>query len=364
MRGSLLKKMVNAALVTGSVLVGLAAVEIFFRLADLPEAPPEKQYVNFFQSLQKLPHPFYPGYDGKIIAYNYYIYRPGAVWATAYPDNPRGYFDADNRVYYQCNAQGFRDREFTDKKRDAFRIIAIGDSFTMGEGVRAEDTYPRLLEKRLNARGVKADVYNLGVNGHGIRDEMVTLTTALDRYHPDMILWGYVLNDISHAMFDQWVIQMNRDRRRILVTDSPFLFFNYLQRRLWKWYESLSYMDFVRNMYERPDFVRDLEALFAKAGSAASDAGIPVLVIIFPDLDALQKDSYPFAMIHKQLSDMFDRLGIPWIDLTRLYKNNDPATLKVHPVDGHPNEKAQALAADSIDAWLEKHPSLLLYHTP
>src|ERR1051326_4754279 len=41
------------------------------------------------------------------------------------------------------NSLGFRDREFSPDKKSKTRIVALGDSFTYGWGVEAQQSWPK-----------------------------------------------------------------------------------------------------------------------------------------------------------------------------------------------------------------------------
>ena len=55
------------------------------------------------------------------------------------------------KKYYQVNEQGYRDLHHSLRKPEGtFRILAVGDSFTFGSGVkRVENLYFKILEKKL-----------------------------------------------------------------------------------------------------------------------------------------------------------------------------------------------------------------------
>lgn len=67
------------------------------------------------------------------------------------------------------NSDGLRGREInTPKPPHTFRILAVGDSVTFGYGVREEDTYVKVLERRLNegeSGGREFEVLNGGTLG-------------------------------------------------------------------------------------------------------------------------------------------------------------------------------------------------------
>ena len=63
------------------------------------------------------------------------------------------------------NSLGFRDREFSLRKTAKVRILAIGDSFTYGWGVEANQSWPKVLEEKLRASGHDVEIANLGKPG-------------------------------------------------------------------------------------------------------------------------------------------------------------------------------------------------------
>lgn len=72
----------------------------------------------------------------------------------------------DFKVEMVTNNMGFRWKDIGEKKPGTYRIVMLGDSFTMGEGVPDGSTFPLLVEEYLNATGGrKYEVINLGVDG-------------------------------------------------------------------------------------------------------------------------------------------------------------------------------------------------------
>jgi acyl-CoA thioesterase I len=60
------------------------------------------------------------------------------------------------------------------------RIVVLGDSLTAGLGLPAEDAYPALLQRRLDAKGFKYQVINAGVSGDTSAAGLSRLDWALD----------------------------------------------------------------------------------------------------------------------------------------------------------------------------------------
>ena len=60
------------------------------------------------------------------------------------------------------------------------RIVALGDSLTAGLGLEPEQAYPALLQKRLDAAGLKYAVVNAGVSGDTSAGGLRRIDWALD----------------------------------------------------------------------------------------------------------------------------------------------------------------------------------------
>jgi hypothetical protein len=92
------------------------------------------------------------------------------------------------------NSQGVRGRrEYPLARTDRTRIIAIGDSYTFGEGVNDDQTFAAFLERQLE----NTDVLNLGVHGYGTDQQWLRLQIDGLKYRPDIVLFGYYEDDIS-----------------------------------------------------------------------------------------------------------------------------------------------------------------------
>jgi hypothetical protein len=76
-----------------------------------------------------------------------------------------------------------------------------------------------------------------------------------------------------------------------------------------------------------------------------------LMVVTFPFLDELKADS-PYRGVHERLDSFWSKLGTPNLDLRAVYLAHAAEDLVVNGHDSHPNERAHALAADAIEAFL------------
>ena len=93
------------------------------------------------------------------------------------------------------NSLGFRDRDFSQQKKVQTRIVALGDSFTYGWGVEAEESWPKVLEKTLRSSGLDVEVANLGKPGSSPRDYADVAERSISLLHPDIVIVGVLQGD-------------------------------------------------------------------------------------------------------------------------------------------------------------------------
>lgn len=75
-------------------------------------------------------------------------------------------------------------------RKPALRIVTVGDSFTFGDEVDDDETWPSQLEAELRDRGVDADVVNLGVNAYGLDQAVLRFERDGLAFEPDVVLLG------------------------------------------------------------------------------------------------------------------------------------------------------------------------------
>jgi GDSL-like Lipase/Acylhydrolase family len=122
-------------------------------------------------------------------------YDPELGWVNP-PGSVEMSFEYGGGSIY-TNDLGFRDGDvLPDKPPGAFRILALGDSFTWGWAVADGQRFSDILEARLNALGDKDyDVINAGVTGYSTDQELLLLQRNVDRLSPDAVVLFYYEND-------------------------------------------------------------------------------------------------------------------------------------------------------------------------
>ncbi|MDX1650569.1 MAG: GDSL-type esterase/lipase family protein, partial [Myxococcota bacterium] len=123
-----------------------------------------------------------------------------APWGLRYnaPGVDYGHHSPDVDVRFRINAQGMRDdRDFAYAKPPGRqRILSLGDSFTAGYEVEADETFSAVLERTLRDRGLDVEVLNAGVSGFSTAEAYLYLERELWRYAPDVVVVSFFGNDL------------------------------------------------------------------------------------------------------------------------------------------------------------------------
>jgi hypothetical protein len=124
---------------------------------------------------------------------------------TGFRHKPDGVGFYPNGIVARANKSGNRDDDVAfPKPAGVFRILMIGDSFTVGANVEQEEAYPQVLERILNQPGQPTvEVVNTGVGGWSPFQYAEFLEHYGAAYEPDLVLVGlFVGNDIYIDRFD------------------------------------------------------------------------------------------------------------------------------------------------------------------
>lgn len=121
----------------------------------------------------------------------------------------------------EINSDGFRDREYSlEKPNNTKRIIALGDSFTFPLGVNVSDGWPKVLEKLLNSNqktSLTYEVLDMGVIKYDMREYVEMYKAKGIKYNPDVIIVGYVGNDVND---EREILKIRDSQLNRLVTNN------------------------------------------------------------------------------------------------------------------------------------------------
>jgi len=173
-----LKKVVHSrpvkkvSMALASVFLTLVVVEIVLRLVGYSYTPLSIEVINNWSEWR-----FYHSFQDE-----HFVYDPDLLWRPR-PGDP------------MFNAQGYRGEEVAAEKRPgSFRIVAVGDSNTLGWRGKDGPSWPGDLQALLREKGGRFTVVNAGVYGYSSFQGLRRFKEALP-LRPDMVLVSFGCND-------------------------------------------------------------------------------------------------------------------------------------------------------------------------
>jgi len=307
---------------------------------------------------------------------------------------------------HRISGAGLRDRDFPPRPAPgSFRIAALGDSVTYGMGVERDAAWPKQLERLLRAcagpDAPRFETQNLGVPGYNVTQVVERLRGVGLRQHPDLAVYGYVLNDPQTYSLEARALDaleeraqarlrdaVRREGGRLLARSRLYL----LARQTWaQWGREPAFYDldaagavrarddgravdvdpgmdpghraiavrgdrrgaWFRALHRSPAgrerLARGLDAL-----AAIARREVPVALVIFPLFLVPHAGPYPLADVHDAVARAAAGRGLPVRDLAPAFAGAARALgAGVGARDFvHPDVVGHRLAAHVVAAWL------------
>lgn len=227
------------------------------------------------------------------------------------------------------------------------RIMMLGDSITFGWGVPFEETFPRRLERMLDADGIKSEVINAGVGNYNTIMEVEYFLNEGRRYRPDVVVLNYFINDAEPVPVygnNGWLAR-NSYAYAYLSSRLDVLNRQLSRRQDWGAYYA--------GLYEG-----DAPGWRAAAGRIDALAeycrrnDIKLLIVNIPELRDLK--NYRFTRVQNLLREAAKRNQVPYLDLLGSVRGIDETKLWVSRPDPHPNGYANELFAKAMFPKIRK----------
>jgi lysophospholipase L1-like esterase len=236
---------------------------------------------------------------------------------------------------------------------EPFRLAFLGCSTTFGWGVDDGATYPARVQAALASAGHGGvEVFNAGQPGYTSFQGLWFYENVLRAYHPDLVFFGYVVQDARRAAYSD-------SSQALLQQDARFLKQGVLYRsRLYLSLRTLIDAWRIRtkeraeegkdgvHRVSRQEFVENIRA-FARL---VREDGADLVLFDFP----LERVGY--TREHRRLVRIAaEELGLRHLDLQAEVENVSGTTRLYFPQDpGHANAEGHAFIAERVLGFLEK----------
>jgi lysophospholipase L1-like esterase len=276
----------------------------------------------------------------------------------------------------QTNSVGLRNTEEPSDK--AFRILALGDSQTFGPYLANDDTWPFWTEVALRRHYGDADkvqVFNAGISGYSIADELAYMKEKGLRFQPKLVLLAAFENDI---------MDLTRENSPMRPKDGSFSAIEIAIKTLGRSSALVAVAQRVRDAIDRKKAGVDInrgegQVVAPEAKSEAFDRFAARYEVLFGELATLLKErSIPFGVVFIPPSEAFSRgsslaqpvvaraakaNGVPFLDLSpalaavpdtesRMYLFHWDQRTKTYTGNGHLSREGNAVIGQAVSKWL------------
>lgn len=301
--------------------------------------------------------------------YNSWYQGAGESWYHTYPPNKSHWITKREYNYERItNSLGFSDPDWLmNKKKGEKRVLALGDSFTEGDGAPYDSSYVSQLRNRMETDSL-VYVMNAGVCGSDPFINFVNYRDRLSPYEPDVILQTLSSGDINVDLIVRGGMERFLPNGKVQFKKAPWWEPIYAVSFLSRFYfNALGYNQLLLRDTDIAIHKKELDEqvieLFKDYAVLAKKNKCQVVVVLQPFLGELKSNQYTY-----DLSEIISALksidNLKVIDLLPFYtstiKNtNTPAESFYWPLDGHHNAKGYGMMADGIYNGLVKDSLVL-----
>jgi lysophospholipase L1-like esterase len=324
----------NFFLSAGAIPFALLAAETFLTITGTYKTESEKVWGSYISPYDLLPKKNY-----------YHIWPPyehHTLSATEY-SYPRF-----------TNALGFPDPDWNkEKKRGVIRILALGDSFTEGDGTPYDSSYVSIMRRILSSRGDSVYIMNAGTCGSDPFFNFVNLRDRLLVYKPDIVIQSIGSNDTNTDILMRGGMERFTDHAFMKAPWwEPIYAISYVSRVFFAYagYDQQLQKKYVLEK-ETGRINKSVQALFKEYDQLCRLHNIKLFVVLHPQIYEITQNyySYDFRPI---IDSMKTGTSTTVIDLLPYYRayidstHTNPAQYYwVH--NGHHNPKGYKMMAET-----------------
>ena len=306
-----------------------------------------------------------------------HIVRRDRAWLFGLRPGTSVRLPPNGRIEYAINADGFRDFAYArHKPAGTFRIVVLGDSIAFGHRVNLEETFTKVLEKRLaTAAPPKVEVLNLGISGYNAYNEAALFVDIGVGYEPDLVLVEFCVNDLNDPTlhFDASTLSQmgvipaaafpDPEHRRLTTARLPTLALRYcrLLRSCELVQDAFPLLfvpdaDAVRAAYEPHDDPSAVELAwlrerYGEIARAAARAQARFAVVVFPHKGQVKEGTSTRLQAH--LAELGRDAGWPTIDLLPAFRRAASGSPEPLLMDQwHPTPAGHRVAGEELAVQL------------
>lgn len=267
------------------------------------------------------------------------------------------------------NSQGFRGLENYDAMNDAYRLICLGDSFTLGYGVDDRETFPFQLQQNLKAG---TQVVNMGQGGYSVGQSYLWLKRSAPELKPDLVVCVFIVEDFRRLNSTLTgngfsTPQFEVENGSLVVSNIPVpkkLQAGETLSQNFAIAESLTNHSMlakgIAKMVSSEKMDADEHALFValhllrETSRICNEMNCPMVVALTPTLPELfdPASSLKYQQYSDSLKSFLKTEGIPFHDLRPAFQNLDSETIFLDEKFHHYSAEGNRVVAEALANWL------------
>jgi len=268
-----------------------------------------------------------------------HMFRDDPITGFALTPNMRIHAVGDgNDFILDTNSMGLRGKEPLPRGPDECRILVMGDSYTYGIGVDADETYSVRLETRLRdelQRPVR--VFNAGGPGFGTVQELAFYRTKGPLFDADAVLLGFFQNDPEDNLrvfkyADGFLFE--NPSRIVSLGGHPIFLYEFIVKGVLGW-----------RPLEPGDQAAKTREVLLELKALAANRGQPLLVACIPD-----REDTRFA-VHEKPHGSGACPDVPELRMLDLSSAFATATTTPFLPDHHINKVGHRIVGDALVPW-------------
>lgn len=280
-----------------------------------------------------------------------------------------GYYNQDFK-----NSIGLRDPREPLQLQGKQVIMAIGDSFTYGLGVRYQSSYPSQLEAMLRSTYSDVAVVNAGIPGIDTKMALDLLKRIYSKYEPSIVVLGFTSGDVLQ---NQLAIDDSGDG----ITSSDANFVDTIrnsEKRYPKLFLMRTYLRQKTATFALMEYLyKNYMIKYLPPSAAAKNLGMgtqfqntehvldemckfisnknKTKLVILNIVPLVRFDAYPYKTLDKRLEEYAQSRNIHNINPLECFSKHSSSDLWVSIRDGHYNAEGNRVLSEAVSAYLIKH---------
>ena len=295
-------------------------------------------------------------------AYRPMYHHTSPTWFQVFQPNTEFSYSRPEFTYARkINSLGLAERELpSEKGPNEYRIIALGDSYTEGVGAAYDESWIKVVERRLTSQtaGRTVVAFNAGISGSDPWHEYMLLKEKLLVYKPDLVIVAINATDVSDMMIRGGRERFQADGTTRISNPPPS----------WEWLYGISYLfrhvvhDVLHYNYmliresaleaDRQKAIGHLVEAARAFAALGHERGFRVLIVLHPDRREATQEKYESAFA--KVVDTLKRLPeLDVVDVLDRWKSTgvlgrDGASSLYWSLDGHNTSKGYAAFGETV----------------